>query len=324
MRADPPGRASSGSRRRVFAASLEQSEQLWRASIAVAPAAQPITAFYGLSQAGRALSAALSGGNNWVLNGHGLVIDPPPVAPPSPVADVVVRDKGNGSFQQIAALLQSPTLTSPTRLGELWQSLPEQGGAPLSGENSPLALLVSFSELELPIGSNTADRVLAYVRPLPAHLSRNDLTLAEALAFLAPYPTLMQPAPPVELASVDPRGDDGTWLLGLRWDLPQRTSDYETAYARLRQLVRMYGPQMERPRPMRGWAIPAVGGNSRPMHPLLTWWAMLFSMSMLARYQPSTWMGMLNVDRSGDAVPLEMLLQSALSIVPGLLYDEMR
>jgi hypothetical protein len=127
MRADPPGRASTGRRRRVFAASLEQSEQLWRASIAVAPAAQPITAFYGLSQAGRALSAALCGSNDWVLSGHGLMIDPP-AAPPSPVADVVVKDKGTGSFQQMAALLRSPTLTSPTGSGGTLDGSP---GTPL-------------------------------------------------------------------------------------------------------------------------------------------------------------------------------------------------
>ena len=41
MRAQPPGRATSGERRRVFGSALEQAEQLFLAAAAVGYAARP-------------------------------------------------------------------------------------------------------------------------------------------------------------------------------------------------------------------------------------------------------------------------------------------
>ncbi|MFJ2774353.1 YaaC family protein [Streptomyces sp. NPDC087300] len=49
----PPGRANGGSRRKTYAAALEQTEQMFRAAAIVGPATRPLQVFYGLSQAGR-------------------------------------------------------------------------------------------------------------------------------------------------------------------------------------------------------------------------------------------------------------------------------
>ena len=62
----------------------------------------------------------------------------------------------------------------------------------------------------------------------------------------------------------------------------------------------------------------SIGGDQQALHPLLAWWAILFALSMLARYQPDTWTDYLDVDKS-PAVPVETLLDRALLTCPELL-----
>jgi hypothetical protein len=57
---------------------------------------------------------------------------------------------------------------------------------------------------------------------------------------------------------------------------------------------------------------------------LLAWWAILFALSMLARYQPETWTAYLDVDKCAYAVPLETLLDRALVTCPELLLHAIR
>lgn len=64
--------------------------------------------------------------------------------------------------------------------------------------------------------------------------------------------------------------------------------------------------------------FPAVGANTRSMHPLMSWWAVLFTLSMLARYQPAEWARHIDVDSSPQAVAIEELLTAAIGIVPRL------
>jgi hypothetical protein len=40
---------------------------------------------------------------------------------------------------------------------------------------------------------------------------------------------------------------------------------------------------------LRSWSVyvfPSIGGDTQALHPLLAWWAVLFALSLLARYQP--------------------------------------
>ena len=66
---NPPGKAETGSRRKTYAAALEQTEQMFRAAAVVGPATRPLQVFYGLSQAGRAIAAAAVSlkGEDWRL-----------------------------------------------------------------------------------------------------------------------------------------------------------------------------------------------------------------------------------------------------------------
>ena len=44
------------------------------------------------------------------------------------------------------------------------------------------------------------------------------------------------------------------------------------------------------------WLLPGAGGTGQSMHPLMAWWAVLFTLSMLARYQPAEWAAHVDVD----------------------------
>ena len=58
-----------------------------------------------------------------------------------------------------------------------------------------------------------------------------------------------------------------------------------------------------------------------PPHPLVVWWAILFALSMLARYEPDRWTQHTSVASSPEAVPVENLLTSAMSAVPETLLQ---
>jgi hypothetical protein len=67
-------------------------------------------------------------------------------------------------------------------------------------------------------------------------------------------------------------------------------------------------------------AMPAVGDPPASVHPLMAWWAVLFTLSTLARYHPAAWTAITDVDRSQHAVPLEYLLTVAQASVPDMLW----
>ncbi len=67
--------------------------------------------------------------------------------------------------------------------------------------------------------------------------------------------------------------------------------------------------------------FPAIGESDRGVHPLMAWWTVLHSLSMLARYQPAEWSAHIDVDRSRHAVALEVLLNDALTVVPALIAE---
>jgi hypothetical protein len=68
-------------------------------------------------------------------------------------------------------------------------------------------------------------------------------------------------------------------------------------------------------------AYPTFEGASRTVHPLMAWWTVLFSLSMLTRYQPDVWTQMIDVNRSPHATAIEYILEAALSAVPDLVDE---
>jgi hypothetical protein len=71
------------------------------------------------------------------------------------------------------------------------------------------------------------------------------------------------------------------------------------------------------------WLIPKLGGNPAPPHILVLWWALLFALSMRARYDPEGWTRDLDPDQSTSAVVLETMLDMSMGICPELIVEAM-
>jgi hypothetical protein len=70
--------------------------------------------------------------------------------------------------------------------------------------------------------------------------------------------------------------------------------------------------------------LSSPGSCSPPLHPLLSWWALLFALSMLARYESASWIGHLDIDASPDAIKLRTALDLALDTCPQLVLAAIR
>lgn len=55
----------------------------------------------------------------------------------------------------------------------------------------------------------------------------------------------------------------------------------------------------------------------------MSWWCVLYALSMLARYAPSKWTETLSLADSPIASRIEFLLDSAIDAVPELLWGEL-
>jgi hypothetical protein len=113
----PPGDAGvHPERRSTYVAALQQAEELFRAAETSGPASSPLLLFYGLSQAGRALTAAAAvlQGDDWQLSGHG--IKAACMSADLPKINVMTSPKADKtSFVRLSRLLDSPVWTGATR-----------------------------------------------------------------------------------------------------------------------------------------------------------------------------------------------------------------
>jgi YaaC-like Protein len=307
LRAQPPGQASSGQRHKVFASALQQAEELFTAAAAIGPSSQPILLFYGLSQAGRAIAAASksASGTNWRLTGHGIKVRnlQHPV-----LHEIAVADQGTGSFTQLGPLLRSGSLPNGASLGELWATIPDLYMTPINYGSSVYKRVLRLDDVGIGGG-----KITAWVRGLPWRFT-DPYTEADAVAYLASYPTLAGSVSPGPGNQFHPEQPAVTTGVPRAWPMPadQDLDAFEES----------------RTWPYRGdderCVFPALGGSTVPLHPLLAWWAILYSLSMLARYEPATWSEHLDVDSSRDAVPLETALSRALDTCPQLILHAIR
>lgn len=147
-------------------------------------------------------------------------------------------------------------------------------------------------------------------------------TADELEQWLGGYPRLAPLGVPAAVEYVQPglRGDD--WTVQGRWALHPPLD----MIARMRWCV----DRMDLPDapyrdgiPQSGIVLPGLAGNTAALHPLITWWIVLYGFSMLARYYPRIWSDLLDVDRSTHAVPTAAALETAQSVVPQLLVEEL-
>ncbi|MEU6555713.1 hypothetical protein ABZ915_36515 [Streptomyces sp. NPDC046915] len=66
---------------------------------------------------------------------------------------------------------------------------------------------------------------------------------------------------------------------------------------------------------------PSFEPAKNPPTPLMCWWLILYSYSMLARYQRRKWSEALDVDKSKSAAALEYAMDIVLEVVPHLVLE---
>lgn len=311
-RADPPGFAGEGERRSVYATALSQFEELMASAAGASPQTRPLSLFYALSQAGRAITAARLEGD-WQLVGHGLkannldASDPLKVSVgPKPRKDKI------DSFAGVAGATESESLRGSVTIGELWASLP--GLVDLlpeaeRGDAKPLGVTPDDDRMH-PL--HDSGRVKATVAPFAAS-SPGD---AEEMLFryrhgrTAKLETVQGLRP---LVNWTKHGE------GVKVWWPNQGESFTGEWQTLEEVAPLDCYTGEY------WLRPELSDNSSPSE-LITWWALLYALSMLARYEPAAWFRALAYDTSPLAAPLGELLRVGVEVVPemvlGALYGK--
>jgi hypothetical protein len=347
MRSDPPGAAGQDkARKETFCAALEQAEQLFAAARVTDAMVRPLLVYYGLNQAGRAIAAAAAHvptrvqqpgkpGEPWKLAGHGLkIVGGTNAMNGLDVAAIPLMDDRSGAFPALAEILGSGSLiaTKPDNsdaarvtVGQIWETIPDTVGFSLPGA---AGLPVLAFDAEGPLGGYPGSdlnsllhqpvrqgRESARLEGIPrrVHDAADQKTALKEL--LDRYPTL---------GDYQMQGPDGRldWLpdsvaLGMHqvrlfWPLEQPAAG-RPARPLEEKVAIFYRGQY--------FVFPALGDNPKPLHPLLAWWAVLYALSMLARYEPCAWNKRADIDTSTEAVAIEHLLDAALEYLPRVILD---
>ncbi|SHN14533.1 YaaC family protein [Streptomyces yunnanensis] len=308
----------SASRRKTFSAALQQFEEQMNAAKVVSAATRPINLYYGLVQAGQAIAAAHAPGT-WTFNKHGLkILDMEPDIP-----DVAVRPDGEGAFQAVSDATGSQRTTDAISIGALWNSIPELTEVPLKGMMSdPAVMLITDTNTSVRDdidgwSTSSAPRV-EYLRAsvcvdeeMPALPDRK----AWLESFIPKYPGLhdaqLWGSEDEAFREIYPR----RFSIELCWPAPERgmeETDIEGFFD-----ARAPAYRYNAHRYLRSEFEPAKA----PPTPLMSWWLILYSFSMLARYQPRKWSEALDVDKSPNAAALEYALDIALEVIPHLVLE---
>lgn len=308
-RADPPGKADKGSRRALYGASLQQFDELIEASRTAGHASRPLPLFYALSQAGRAIVAAH--GSSGRIGSHGLSEDRTVRSSDVLERAVVRRRSSDDALTAVCEALRisdpfgSHDVQSPSiSLGMAWAAVPrlnaylpewkETWFPALRAHNSggrPDPMDRRVMKLR---GSGRSPQVIDGFDPLASHR----------------YPQLPASAwyEPSTQGGKDPFSS--LQRLGtVRWE---QADDKRSVFDVTRSPVE---DNTER------WLLPAVAGSDRVFEPITAWWVLLFGMSILARYDPALWSTALVLDKSDRAVPLHLILEEALAVIPALVAD---
>lgn len=283
-------------RHELFTSSLEQAQQQFFAASSTGVESRALNLYYGISQAGRAVSAALTPTGHArgpEVNGHGLRVINLASVRANNFWEVQIAASGgeNSSYGRLASLLRCDPLASPVTLGAVWHMIPELClDYPVGDYLEPRWTNRPFAR------QGDAIDPRSFTVQATAAEAEND---AEVLRLMYP-----------DLSGADlirygggsySESDDGT-----------RTEETLFAYT-----------ESGRPRKLRNSSVlmPACREGSKALDPLLTWWVLLYALSMVTRYEPVNWTRIIDVNRSPLAVPLEVALHKALEAVPAQVYS---
>jgi len=314
--------AATASRSGAFSAAMRQFEEQIAAARVVSAVTRPINLYYGLVQAGYAVAAAHAA-DPWSFSRHGLtVVDTAPDLP-----TIAVRPESRGAYQVVSEATGSPTVSGPVTIGALWRSLPGVGDELPFGSAPDPATMQIFPELTYhqPEPGGQAFRMKVYVdRAMPDAAGRE----AWFKEFRGQYPGLSgwrlakaPDAPPAWMGSQAPYDPfeyirEDRFNVELEHDDPDprtsRTHDRDIAF--FDTIAPQHRYRHER------FLRPSIEG-SPPPSPLMTWWLLLYTFSMLARYQPRKWVSSLDMDRSNVAAVINHALDQAIETVPHLVLE---
>ena len=254
--------------------------------------------------------------DGWRLSGHGIKAK----GLESSLPDIAIycdQPGSRGSFARLSEILGSPLWDGPMAFRVFWDAIPENRLSPLADDRErriPLAVDETGIHDDHPLAS-------VPVWNFPPRVVRSDNGREDLAHYLTAYPgastyhsyyrTGSEPGfQPVFRQHVDGWGE-----LDMNWQVAEEgvSASAEQRQEFIRSITLLY----DRGR----YFFPAIGDSDRPVHPLMAWWAVLHSLSMLARYQPAEWSAQIDVDRSQYAVVLEVLLREALAVVPVLIAE---
>jgi hypothetical protein len=285
----------------VYRAALQQFEELVRAAQSSGPASRPLPLFYALAQAGRAIVAVKGGPMHF---GHGLALGDPQEDP----LETTVRPggqskKGLGHFQAVAQAAGSPLLNDTVPIGAVIASLPELANVLLLHEDWPQALPIWERAWYKGLG-------MPGLTPVTMVIDQERVRFDDLLKLLADYPTVRNRITESKAVATlealptyaTPEGQGvGALFQGDAADLETAAPQYRIAGRR--------------------WLRPSIAGSDPPT-PIMTWWLLLYALSMYARYHPQAWVAALDVDSSPAAVTLERAMTRALDALPQLVLNE--
>jgi hypothetical protein len=283
----------------VFRAALEQAEQLFRAAATVDYSARPILTYYGLAQASLAVIQASPRVTNkdCTPSSHGMRLDTDGTG----LGRVVEEPAAKGVLALTAKATDSGGIGSNATFGRLWSTLPEM--------SRDLARRTDSALYPWYIGQPSAVSGEMHFTVNEDSLLKDDFD-ATLAAMLRARPLL---------AELDLR--DGR--PGTNWYTRNNSSNGFVIYfrgadpERVRRFISFNGTYYDSRTPH----LYAVLDNAKSVHPLVVWLAILFGLSMFARYHPERWVELLNVDGSADAPMLEDILQRASIVCPGLILN---
>ena len=274
--------------RDVFVSALEQAEDLFRTAALAEHSTRALPLFYGLSQAGRAIAVAAESGLR--LQGHGIRPNFAKGARGLELFSTTVQGNGKSgaSFTELSRLLNSAAMVQPQYLSDLWSMVIEVG---LSEPRLRPLRTYFVSDHSDRKGTRTLYSIDS------VHVIGDNFDDSAFATLCTDYPDLL-----------------GFQLAGVHYSNDRRTAQVNFSPAE---------PGTNR-RPGREYRhsevlLPAVRGESSTLHPLMLWWAILFALSMLTRYEPDSWKRSIDVNTESSAVVVEALLDAALDAVPDII-----